>query len=74
MTIKPCIEDLVMAHRYLYYVRGMPVLPDPDYDKLEQSARKELPETSPVHGVGSDSESSYTEAQRSLANLLFNDH
>lgn len=52
----------VLAHRYLYYVLGEPVLPDLVYDVLEHEARGICPRESPVHGVGSSLSSSYSEA------------
>jgi NAD-dependent DNA ligase len=64
------IETTIMAHRYLYYVLSEPVLPDFDYDMLEREARLHLPETSPVHAVGSSLPSSYTTEQIALAELL----
>lgn len=67
------IEDGVMAHRYLYYVRAEPVLTDFSYDALERLARAELPPGSPVHGVGSSLPASYTPAQVALAERLLGD-
>jgi NAD-dependent DNA ligase len=57
------LETLVMAHRYLYYVLCEPVMSDHTYDLLERKARKECHANSPVHGVGSSLESSYTQEQ-----------
>ena len=57
------LELQVMAHRYLYYVRAEPVLPDMVYDQLEREARAVCPPDSPVHGVGSSLPSSYTREQ-----------
>lgn len=68
--MNPTIEDLVMAHRYRYYVVCDPVLPDHIYDVLERQARVILPDTSPVQRVGSDLTSSYTKEQIALANKL----
>lgn len=64
------IEDLIMAHRYLYYVLSEPVMADTIYDTLERRARAELPDTSPVHGIGSSLQSSYTSAQIALAQRI----
>ena len=64
------LETEVMAHRYLYYVECNPVLPDLDYDKLEQAARVLCPPESPVHGVGSSLPSSYTKEQIERAKEL----
>jgi len=57
------LETLVMAHRYLYYVLGEPVLSDHSYDVLERAAREICPKDSPVHGIGSSLSTSYTEEQ-----------
>jgi NAD-dependent DNA ligase len=57
------LETLVMAHRYLYYVLCEPVISDQAYDLLERKARKKCSANSPVHGVGSSLESSYTQEQ-----------
>jgi NAD-dependent DNA ligase len=54
------LEMLVMAHRYLYYIQCRPVLIDREYDFLDAKAVEVCPETSPVHRVGSDMESSYS--------------
>lgn len=59
-----------MAHRYLYYVKGAPVISDRRYDQIEKIARTVLPSSSPVHSVGSDLESSYSERVRNLAKQL----
>lgn len=64
------LELLVMAHRYLYYVKSAPVLTDYEYDLLESQARRELPEGSPVHGFGSDVEESYSAEQKRAAKFL----
>ncbi len=53
------LEDIIMAHRYLYYVLCDPVLPDLEYDELDRKATALLPSESPVHQVGSSLESSY---------------
>lgn len=60
MKDRPTLEEFVMAHRYRYYVLAQPSIPDHVYDVLEAQARKILPNNSPVHGVGSDSELSYS--------------
>lgn len=54
------LEIEILAHRYLYYVLTTPVISDYKYDMLERRARAELPEDSPVHGVGSDLKESYS--------------
>lgn len=55
-------EHEVLVHRYLYYVEAQPIISDFEYDQLEREARAVLPETSPVHKVGSCLPSSYPEA------------
>ncbi len=65
--VAEALEMEVMVHRYLYYVLGRPVISDADYDLLERRARTCLVETSPVHGVGSDLESSYHQGIKTLA-------
>jgi NAD-dependent DNA ligase len=65
------LEKEVLIHRYCYYVLAEPLLPDAEYDKIERAARAALPETSPVHRVGSSLPSSYSdevkqEAERRL--------
>ena len=56
--------DIVMAHRYLYYVKSSPVISDRDYDRLEAPIRHRLP------AVGSDREEDYTEDQIKIAEAL----
>ena len=46
-------EELVLIHRYLYYVMAEPVIPDHAYDVLERNARAICPGDSKVHAVGS---------------------
>jgi NAD-dependent DNA ligase len=60
----------VLAHRYLYYVLGEPVLPDLVYDMLEREARGICPRESPVHGVGSSLPESYSEDVKQRAKQL----
>jgi len=56
----------VMKHRYLYYVKAMPVMSDWEYDKLETKA-KEDPENSYLEDYpGSDIEESYPEEIKNL--------
>lgn len=63
-------EDIVMAHRYLYYVLAEPVISDFEYDALERMAREIAPPESPVHCVGSSLSSSYTPQQIAFAKEL----
>lgn len=64
------LENLVLAHRYLYYVLGDPIISDFEYDILERSARENLPEESPVHSVGSSLKTSYSQTVIKLAGEL----
>lgn len=54
------LEQLVLAHRYRYYVMDDPVISDAEYDQLEREAMYLHPSTSSVHDVGSSLASSYT--------------
>jgi NAD-dependent DNA ligase len=60
-------ENLVMAHRYLYYVLADNVISDAVYDQIEREAREICLPGSPVHGVGSSLPSSYTQQNTELA-------
>ncbi len=64
------LEDLIMVHRYLYYVECCPVISDYEYDIMQRQADIFCDPDSPVHKVGSDLSSSYTEHQKKLAQLL----
>ncbi len=63
-------EQLVMAHRYRYYVMADPAISDYAYDILERQAREVCPPESPVHGVGSCLPSSYSDEVKNLAEDL----
>ena len=60
-------ENLVMAHRYLYYVLSDSVISDAVYDQIEREARVICPLRSPVHDVGSSLPSSYSQQNTELA-------
>lgn len=60
-------EELVLIHRYLYYVLTDPVIPDHTYDVLERKARAICPPESKVHGIGSSLESNYPEEIKAKA-------
>ena len=66
------LEELVLIHRYLYYVMAEPVISDHSYDILEKQARAVCKETSPVHKVGSSLPSSYSEDTIKKAIALLN--
>lgn len=72
MKIHPLqpLNDLVMAHRFLYYVKSEPVLSDFDYDKLERFLKDIWPEAPAIGKVGSDLEDNYTAHQKALAKAL----
>lgn len=65
-------EDLVLAHRFLYYVTKTPILSDTAYDELEHELLEfgSCPVDSPVHRPGSDKASDYPEYIRPLALYL----
>ena len=63
-------ELVLMAHRYLYYVLGEPVISDYLYDPWEREARQVLPEDSPIHGVVSSNPWSYSKEQIEYARKL----
>ncbi len=50
------LEELVLAHRHLYYI-GRPVISDREYDVIETLARRLLPMDSEVHKSGGESDS-----------------
>lgn len=70
MTAKATLEQLCMAHRYLYYVWGKPVISDHEYDALERRALKRVGPSSPLHRVGSDREQDYSDAVKAVAKVL----
>lgn len=63
--------DLVMAYRYLYYVRGISIMSDTDYDEVERTAkdRSELAKMQ-LEKVGSDRAEDYPPHIRALALYL----
>jgi len=61
-------EKIVMAHRYLYYVKCTPVISDYEYDKLEAEAIAEGSEL--LKTPGSDLETSYTNEIKQLAHEI----
>ena len=70
IPIQFTLEDLVMAHRYLYYVKCASVISDYDYDRLERVAMYVTRPSSPVHQVSGDTEDSYTTNQKELSAIL----
>ena len=65
--MKHSIQDVCMAHRYLYYVRNNPVISDFEYDMLEKEAVKDIPKDHPLNKAGSDMESSYSTLHKSMS-------
>lgn len=65
-------EDLLMAHRYLYYVMKTPILPDSVYDEFEKEALEfgSISENSPVRKPGSDNKRDYPRCIAGLAMYL----
>jgi NAD-dependent DNA ligase len=70
--MNPTLEDVIMAHRYMYYVLADTRLLDHEYDILERQGRSLLDEASSVHKVGSDLDSSYTQQQKDIAWKILN--
>lgn len=67
---EPSLPDVVMAHRYLYYVEMRPIISDRDYDRLEREALEQIGPDHPLRKPGSEMSSSYTEEQKALARRL----
>ncbi len=64
------IEDLCLAHRFLYYVLNQPVISDFEYDKLEKQALLVADEDHAIKEPGSDLEDSYSEEIKEIAYTL----
>lgn len=64
------IEKLVLAHRYLYYVKSRPVISDRDYDALEKLALAQHSDSETLNAPGSDLQSSYSDEVKALALTL----
>ena len=67
-----CAETTIQAHRYLYHVAGLPMLPDVVYDKVAALARQMCQPTSKVHCPGSlySTAEDYTEEERAAAHKM----
>jgi len=65
------LENLVMAHRYMYYVKSTNVISDYEYDILEHKAKEICSSESPVHQVGSSLPESYSRDNVRLAHLIY---
>lgn len=67
-------EDVLLRHRYLYYVKGEPQLSDADYDALERTVREQYP-IGVVNDIGSSNPFDYPEwVQKGRKPLLFEMH
>jgi len=52
-------EDVIMRHRYLYYVENAPVLSDQEYDSLETEVKAQWSISVASHDVGSSNPADY---------------
>lgn len=68
--VNPPDEDLVLAYRYCYYCKGVSLVPDHVYDRLEKEAREVAELDSPLHLPGSDLPDHYRPSIRALATYL----
>ncbi len=66
------MDNLIMAHRYLYYVKATPVISDFEYDKLERKAKTIIPSHHFINLVGSDRDCDYPEWVKKMALDLLN--
>lgn len=55
------MENILLEHRYRYYILGEPIISDYSYDMLEREYLKVAPEDSLIRLPGSDLKSSYPE-------------
>jgi NAD-dependent DNA ligase len=63
IPLSDCTLDFLMACRYAYYCKAVQLVPDREYDRLEDEYEADTGAEMPV---GSSQESSYTPAQRAL--------
>jgi len=63
-------EKLILAHRYLYYVKCAPVISDYEYDLLEQDAQKVIPRLAILDQVSSSNPWDYSEEVKQYAESL----
>ncbi len=68
MSANKWLEDIVLAHRYLFHVARTPTLSDYDYGTIKNRACKTLPLTSPVHLPSSTIAADYPPKIVALAN------
>lgn len=60
-------EEVIMCHRYRYYVLCRPTISDAEYDALEAEAMKTAAPNSPIRKPGSDSWKDYPQHIRMVA-------
>ncbi len=70
MTDEEISERILLAHRYLYYVLGRPVISDFEYDKLEREHLKKFPDSVAMNQPGSDKAEHYSAEVQRLALIL----
>lgn len=59
--------DLLMAYRFLYYVKAVSLISDFEYDELESELIETAPEDHPINEPGSSLYESYDHSIRALA-------
>ena len=52
-------EDIILRHRYLYYVENQPTISDQDYDALEREVKAQFSIGVTSHTVGSSNPLDY---------------
>lgn len=62
--------DLVLAYRYLYYTKGISIMPDSEYDALEKEEKEFGGGSKLLDSVGSDNPEDYPPHIRALALYL----
>jgi len=63
-------EKLILAHRYLYYVKCEPVISDYEYDRLEQDAQNIVPRLAILDKVSSSNPWDYSDEVKQYAESL----
>ena len=66
----PEIEIKCLAYRYLYYVKGVSLISDYNYDLLEKEALNNVSIDSMLNQPGSDLETSYSDEVKQYATNL----
>lgn len=70
-SLSDFLVDLCLAYRFLYYVKGISLLSDTEYDELEKEARSKCPNDKRLDKPGSDCAEEYSDAVRGLAIYIF---